>query len=34
MIQWIGVILSEQQTEVAKLDAAVASTLRELGHGG
>ena len=30
----LAATLREQQTEAAKLDAAIAANLRELGYGG
>lgn len=33
-MQWLPVTLCEQRAEVAKLDALIATTLKELGYGG
>jgi hypothetical protein len=33
-MKWFKAILRKQQKEVAKLDAAIAANLGELGYGG
>jgi type I restriction enzyme M protein len=33
-MQWLTATLREQQAEAAKLDAAIAANLKELGYGG
>lgn len=33
-MQWLAVTVCEQNIEDAKLDAAIAANLKELGYGG
>jgi type I restriction enzyme M protein len=33
-MQWLTATLREQQADAAKLDAAIAANLKELGYGG
>ena len=33
-MQWLIVTLCEQRADAAKLDAAIAASLKELGYGG
>ena len=33
-MKWLTATLREQPAEAAKLDAAIAASLRELGYGG